>query len=315
MKIAVVGAGIIGKRHLSAIEQSRDFELCAICDVNPDLARDIGAQYQVPFFTDYHDIPTLTQAEAVILNLPHWLHCDASVYFLAQGLHVLVEKPMANTYEQCRQMLNAAQSSGKKLAVGHIQRFFSANIAVKALHDSGKLGRLCMVTEFRTIDYFTDARPKWFLDRKLAGGGIVMNYGAHALDKLQYITGRTPQHISATAENFKNDATIEGHAQIYLRYDNGLSAGITFSGYGNFGYETVYYFTHGALRVSNGYKLFIREGDDWVELPMSETDEPICLQLEEFGKFLRDEPNQMPTAEYGARIISTIEQIYEDYES
>jgi len=97
---------------------------------------------------------------------------------------VLVEKPMANTTAECDRMLAAAARSGRKLAVGHLQRFFPANRAVRELVTSEKLGRFCMFSERRTIDYFSADRPLWFLDRRTAGGGIVMNYGAHVLDKL-----------------------------------------------------------------------------------------------------------------------------------
>jgi len=312
INIAVVGTGIIGASHLSAISHSNSCRLCAVCDINETSAAAAAGKYHVPYFLDYRDIPQKTSADAVILNLPHWLHCEATVFFLEQGLHVLVEKPMANSLEECRRMQNAAERSGKKLAVGHLQRFVPANRMVKDIVASGQLGRLCMVTEFRTIDYFVQNRPKWFLDKKLAGGGIVMNYGAHALDKLYYILQRRPEQIRAVTGNCKNDASIEGHAQIFAEFSCGVTASVTFSGYSNAGYETVYYFTEGALKVVDTYQLYQRVGREWEAVQIPGTANAMELQLEEFCKLIRSEDSEMPTGDYGADVIAAIECIYKE---
>ena len=310
MNIAVVGTGIIGVRHLQAIEQSKDFTLCAVCDINVAAAESCAQKYGVPCFSDYKDIPFKTNAEAVILNLPHWLHCEATVFFLEHGIHVLVEKPMANTKSECERMICASARSGKKLAVGHVQRFFQANRYVKKVVQEKSLGDLCMISEIRTIDYFAPNRPKWFLDKSLSGGGIVMNYGAHALDKVFYITDSRPVSIFATGGNIANDATIEGHSQFIMKLDNGTSVSVSFCGYYNSGYETVYYFTGGTLKVVNGVKLFSRTNDGWDEIPFSQPDNQLLLQLNEFHNMIVGESNEIATADYSADIIAAIEKIY-----
>ena len=69
-----------------------------------------------------------------------------------------------------------------------------------------------------SIDYFASCRPKWFLDKGKAGGGISMNYGAHAMDKLFYLLGPHNVKTAGNLANFKNDATIEGHAQFIVSF-------------------------------------------------------------------------------------------------
>lgn len=133
LKIAVIGTGIIGAKHLAAIAESESCSQCAVCDIIEAAAAAAAEKYGVPYFTDYRDIPRKTNADAVILNLPHWLHCEAAVYFLEQGLHVLVENPMATTLEECQKMLETANRVGKKLAVGHLQRFFQQTVWSKTL--------------------------------------------------------------------------------------------------------------------------------------------------------------------------------------
>jgi len=310
IKVAVVGTGIIGVRHLDAIERSRDCSLCAVCDINEESAAMQAEKYGVPYFTDYKEIVTKTKADAVILNLPHFLHCEVAEFFLDNGLHVMVEKPMAVSVEECDRMIAASERSGKKLSVVHSQRFIPANRKIKEIYESGELGTLCMVQETRTIDYFVAKRPRWFLDKKLAGGGIVMNYGAHALDKLFSLTGHDSVKVTAITGNIKNEASIEGHAQIFLEFPDGLSSTITFCGYADTGYQTTYYFTKGAARVMGSTKLLLNTDGTWVEQECAKN-QSIEIQLGEFCKLIRGEASEAATAQYARQIIAAIEKVYE----
>ena len=114
LNIAIVGTGIIGNSHIKAIQELQDCRLCALCDVNEEVVAELASQHNVPYFLDYKQIPGSVDVDAVILNLPHFLHCEASVFFLEHGIDVLVEKPMANTVEECDRMIEAAEKSGKK---------------------------------------------------------------------------------------------------------------------------------------------------------------------------------------------------------
>lgn len=310
IKIAVIGTGIIGRSHLEAIDKSTDCELCAVCDINEQLAKALGEQYNVPYFTDYQEVASGGKADAVILNLPHWIHCEVTEFFLNAGMHVLVEKPMANTVEECERMLDVAKKSGKHLAVGHVQRYFLANQMVKDICDSGELGKLCMYEEYRSINYFDENRPKWFLNKKQSGGGIVMNYGAHALDKLFYILESKPTMIKAAVDNVKNDEEIEGHAQIFMKFENGVSASATFCGYVRSGYEVRYYFTDGILKVVDGVRLFKKTGAEWQELENLEDGNAMSRQLKAFCRLIQGLDTDIPSGEYGKGILEAIECIY-----
>lgn len=310
IKIAIIGTGSIGLMHLEAIEQSDDFELCAVCDVNEKAVKPIAEKYGVKYYTDYHEITSDSGIQAAILNLPHFLHCEASVWFLNNGIDVLVEKPMANTAAECDKMLEAEKKSGKKLAVGHVQRYFLANRAVKEYVESERLGKLVMYEERRTTDYFSDKRSRWFLDKKLAGGGIVMNYGAHALDKLFYITGMNEAEISSSFGNAKNEYNVEGHAQYFMKFKNGLSASVTFCGYAPCGYEVLYYFTNGTLKVSESDSLYEYSNSGWKPIEVKEDGGFLKRQLTEFAKYIRGENSEICSGEYGKKVIEAIEKIY-----
>ena len=311
IKIAIVGTGIIGVEHIKAISQVEDACLCALCDVNEEVVKKLSEEYNVPYFTDYKDIPSNVEVDAVIINLPHFLHCESTVFFLDNGVNVFIEKPMANTVKECDEMIEAAKRNNKKLAVGHVQRFFDHNRKIKQLANSGKLGRFCMYTETRNIDYFASWRPKWFLDKEKSGGGISMNYGAHAMDKLFYLLG--PQNVKTAGNlaNFKNDSTIEGHAQFIVSFPEGESASITLDGYGYVPATAEYFFTGGSIRMFEGEGLKYQINDKWENIERSsDTKYHMLFQMEEFCKFLKGEPSETPDGEYGRAIIAALEQLY-----
>lgn len=314
LKIAIVGTGAIAGLHIKAIEALPECELVALCDLNEPKVKELSEQLNVPYFLDYKEIPSKVECDAVILNLPHGLHMPASIFFLDNGIHVLVEKPMANTVEECDAMQAAADRNGKKLAIAHIQRFFDVNRVVKEIIDSGELGKPCMYVEQRSINYFLPSRPAWFTNKKMSGGGIVMNYGAHAFDRLFYTTGARPVSISASCQNFINDRDVEGHAQIFAKLDNGMSAVVTFSGYSTVVYEIYYYFTGGALKLSGTSGIFIkRESDkDWSAVPFEKTSGEFVGEIREFCKYVNGEPSIIPDYEYSRAVIKAITEAYND---
>jgi len=313
LKIAIVGTGIIVKSHLKGLSQLDDCKLVAVCDINEEKAKSYSEECGVPYFVDYKELPSSVDFDAVILNLPHGLHCEVSEFFLDAGKHVLVEKPMANTVEECDRMIAAAKRNNKKLAIAHIQRFNPVIQTVKKIYDSGELGKLCIYTENRAEDYFLDERPRWFLDKKMAGGGIVMNFGAHSFDKLFSVMGDVNiTSIDAQCGNYKNDYTIEGHSQIFAKFDNGVTASVTFSGYTSAGSVTYFYFTNGAIKATSRTIEIKRGATQGFEPLEINGYNAFAEEIDAFLKYIKGEPTNIPDGEYGKKIIGTIEKVYEN---
>jgi len=311
IKIAVVGTGIIGMSHLRAIKESQDCVLCALCDVNEAKVKKLAEEYQVPYFLDYHDIPGKVEVDAVILNLPHFLHCESTVFFLEQGIHVLVEKPMANTVEECERMIEAAKVHGCKLAVGHVMRYFDVISYVKEAIADGRFGKLCMVTNFRSVDYFAESRPRWFWDKKMAGGGIGMNYGAHAMDTLFYVTGEKEAEVCASFANPINEYSIESHVQFMVKMPNGVSMTQTLSGYGNYGHEIVYYFTNGVLKTAGVEKLYRWKDGGWEQIELEKSAPAMNRQLKDFCNLVEGkDAGILCSAEDGRAVIKVLNDVY-----
>ena len=314
LHIGMIGTGIIAGAHLNAITASQDFSLAAVADINEEKAKEISNRWGVPYYLDYKEMCEKEDIDAVIINLPHFLHCEASVFCLERGIHVLCEKPMANTVEECDCMIAASKKSGAKLAIGHLQRFGKMDIAVKNMIDQGNLGKLIMVNQMRNEFYFSPNRPRWFLDKKLSGGGIVMNYGAHALDKLCSQLGAQISDIEACCGNVYNEYDVEGHAQIYLKVGE-IPCSITFNGYETcYANDTTYLFTHGAIRITNGNKMEIcdkESGGVFRDFKItSQYPDMFVYQLSEFYKLIKGEESLSPDGEYGRKIVAAIQEIY-----
>jgi predicted dehydrogenase len=121
VKAGVIGVGRMGQRHCRVYSTMRKVQLVGVCDVNPELGTKVAAQYEVPYYQDIDDL--LGQVDAVSLAAPTQQHFDLVMKCIARGVHVLVEKPIAETLEQAEQLVVAAEADGLVIQVGHIERF------------------------------------------------------------------------------------------------------------------------------------------------------------------------------------------------
>lgn len=309
IKIGIVGAGAICTMHKQAIEKNPDCVMAAVCDLAIEKAQKAVEGTEARAYTDYKDMAEKEELDAVILNLPHFLHKDVTIYFLEKKIAVLVEKPMAITTEECDAMAEASRKSGAPLAIGHVQKYHACYKKVKEYIQTGELGKLAHITETRNSDYFT-GRPRWFLDKKTAGGGIIYNYGAHTLDKIRYTTGLEVEEVMAVGNNFLNEENVEASAQMYLKLTGGVGAACTYSaGLVPSQYETYFYFTEGAAWVQEGYYLYVsKKGAPYEKVELDYSYTIFDEQLAEFVKLIKGEESHVITPEYGKAVISVLER-------
>lgn len=315
IKLGMVGAGGIGIWHKEALDRLNLYSLEAVCDIVIDRAKDIACGTNARVYADYKEMAEAEKLDAVILNLPHFLHKEVAVYFLERSIAVLVEKPMAMNVEECNAMIEASRKTNTPLAVGHVQRYFVGFRKLKEIVESGELGEFCQMTEIRNVNYFDEARPTWFLDKAKAGAGITMNYGAHGLDKLKYITGATIEKVTAIGSNTLNSENIEACSQLLLKLSGNASAILSYCGCNVPATEELtLYFTKGSAKLNPNSELqrelyISKEGAPYekIELPY---EKDLCFmdsQLEEFYKLLKGEKSDVVTPEYGRDIIRVLE--------
>ena len=205
LKNGKVSFGVIGCRlgreHIESAIHDPGMELKAICDIDADrlnnLARIFGIESQA-CYTDYRSLLNQDDIDAVVVATPDLLHEEQTVAALQAGKHVLCEKPMALSLEECRRMIEASKETGKKLMIGQVVRYTPGAVLAKKLIDSGEIGELFYVESEYAHDY-AKARGAgdWRVDPRrhpFLGGGC------HAVDLLRWIAGN-PYEVFAYANH------------------------------------------------------------------------------------------------------------------
>lgn len=309
--IAIVGAGSIAERHVEAIKAMNNVKLQAIADIVLEKAEKYAIENDARAYYDYKDMILKEELNAVIINLPHKLHKEAVLFCAEHGVHILLEKPMAVSSSDCEEMIEAAKEHDVKLMIGHVQRYFPANIKAKELLKSGELGKLVMINCTRNVNYFTSKRPKWFLDKEMSGGGIFMNLGAHCFDKILWITDGKIKRVTGKAGYHQEDYNVEGNGQAFMELESGVPVTISCTGYRVPSMdETYFFFTEGAIKLTP-HEIWVSRGTSGYEaISLPGPEDAFIMQLQDFIKSVKeDTPSTIP-GEYGLEIIKAIEAVY-----
>lgn len=313
VRVGVIGAGIIAESHFQAIGQHPDSTLCAVADIVPGRAEEAAKPYGAAAYTDYVQMLDAEKPDVAIINLPHFLHESCALECARRGIHTLLEKPMAMTEESCQRINAAFQQSGALLQIGHVQRYIAVNRKAKQIIDSGELGQLVMLNLYRTAKYFTDSRPRWFLKKETAGGGMWMNLGAHCLDKTCFLTDSTIDSITGQCDYtaVPKDADVDAGAQAFVRTASGISAVITVCGYNQMipAEQTDIHMTKGSLRIHGSSLRIYRDGKEEA-VDIGEYPAPFVAQWTDFMQGLKQGKVLCNDGKYAAHIVRHIESLY-----
>ena len=181
-----------------AIRSNKQADLVAICDIDLDKAKKVASDFNVEHvYADYHDLLNREDIDAVVICTPDQLHREMTVAALEAGKHVLCEKPMALTREDCAAMVAAGKKSDKKLMIGQICRYTPGFKLAKELIDRGEIGELFYVESEYAHDYSKILRDvhAWRADPLRHG---YLGGGCHAVDLLRWIAG-DPYEVMAYA--------------------------------------------------------------------------------------------------------------------
>lgn len=149
MRIGLIGAGAVADFHVAAARAIDGASITAVCDIDEKAAERAAATApRATAFTDYRAMYASGLIDGVVVNTPHALHLPMVTEAARAGLHVLVEKPMATTLEDCDAMMAACVEADVALAVGHIQHFMPDKLAARDLIETAELGDVVLI---RTI--------------------------------------------------------------------------------------------------------------------------------------------------------------------
>jgi len=210
IKTAVIGTGYLGKFHAQKYASLANSELVGVCDINAELCQDIAKQYNVPAYTDYHEL--ISKVDAVSIAVPTLAHYEVTQVFLKNGIHVLLEKPITPTVNEAEILINIAKQKDLVFQIGHLERF---NPALKALE--GLLDNPRFIESFRLAPF------------KLRGSdvNVVLDMMIHDIDIIQNIIQSPIVHIDASgACVLSNELDI---VNARLKFANGAVANVTAS--------------------------------------------------------------------------------------
>jgi predicted dehydrogenase len=237
LRVGLIGAGGIAGAHLRAYQQFPDLvRLVAVADPREEAARQRAAESGAEqVYRDPYRLIREAGVEAVDICTPHDQHAPLAVAAAEAGLHVLVEKPMACSMQECRDMVEAGRRAGVALMVAQCQRYSPGHRGVKKALDAGELGRIFSV-QFDSMQNICAFLPPthWLYDGKQSGGGIVISVSVHKIDLMRYFLGDV-RRVSAVCKvmrpGFVNGA--EDYAAATLEFESGAigSHFATYSGY------------------------------------------------------------------------------------
>lgn len=326
VQIAVIGAGLIGLRHIAAISASAGAVLACVIDP-AEAARAVAAAQGVPWFPDLAAMPD-GLCDAAILATPNHLHVAGGLACVARGLPVLVEKPIATNVAEARALVMAGEAAGIPILTGHHRRHNPLIAAAKALIEAGRIGPVLSVQA-----QFWLAKPDDYFDvawRRAPGAGPVFVNLIHDIDLLRHLVGEISA-VQARVAHHRGHA-VEDSCVATLEFANGALGTVNISDTIpapwswelTSGENPAYPPTDQACYLIGGsmgalelprLRLWQHEGkQSWWEpitttTPPRGAGDPLVLQIEQFTRVIRGEEPPLVSGREGMQTLAVIEAI------
>lgn len=193
VRLGLIGCGWAGSLRATAAARLAGVRLVAVADADLPRARALAAPHGAAVDGDWRCLVRRPEVDAVLISTPPPLHTEMAIAALESGRHVLCEKPLARTPEECRQILEAAQQSGRVLATGFNYRFYPAVVKAREILDSGRIGELDHIRSYAGHPGGSEFTHAWVHDANAMGGGALMDNGIHLIDLTRYFLGEVAE--------------------------------------------------------------------------------------------------------------------------
>jgi predicted dehydrogenase len=201
----------MGRNHLRVLSDLEGVELAAICDQDANILTAAERKYSVPAYRSWHEMLDQERLDAAVVAVPTRFHRDAGLAALERGVHVLIEKPIATSLEEGRQLIAAAQRTKKLLAVGHIERFNPAVRELQRRLEAGEGGRIFQLQAVRDGPFASRIRDV----------GVTIDLATHDLDVMHHLARSEVQRLYAETEQ-RIHTDHEDMLNALLRFENGV---------------------------------------------------------------------------------------------
>ena len=240
LRVGVVGLGVASTQILPFIEKLPFVKVTAAADVRKDAVEGFKSRYQAEGFHSIEDLCRSPNVDVVYICTPNHLHAEHVCLAAENRKHIIVEKPMALSMEECEAMNQAVERHGVKLLCGHTHSFDPPIQKMGEIVQSGELGRLMMIHAWDYTDFMYRPRMPHELDTK-RGGGAVFIQGPHHVDIVRQIAGRELRNVRGMTGRWDESRPTEGSYVAYLEFVDGTPATIVYNGYGHFDTAELHY--------------------------------------------------------------------------
>jgi predicted dehydrogenase len=226
----IVGLGRISMGHfMPGCLDAKKSRVVALVSGHRDKAEKEAAKYKVPntslySYDDFDKIAENKAIDAVYIALPNSMHAEYSIRAAKAGKHVLCEKPMATSVDDSQRMINACRLAGTKLMIAYRCQYEPLNLEAIQIIKEGKLG---IVDAIESANGFVERAGEWRLDKKLAGGGPLMDMGIYSLNACRYLTEEEPRYIEGFCSVIDRDGRfdqVEENVSFMIRFPSGIVA-------------------------------------------------------------------------------------------
>jgi len=296
IKAAVIGVGSMGANHARIYNELDEVTLVGVCDADPQLAEKVASRYRTSHYVDHRDLLDRERPDLVSIAVPTGFHRQVALDTIERGVHLLVEKPIADTVANAEEMVRQAEGAGVQLMVGHVERFNPAVVELKRRLQDGQLGKMFQI-HVRRLGPFP---------HRVRDVGVVIDLATHDLDVMCHLTQANVLRAYAETEqeiHTHHEDSLSG----LLRFDNGVVGVLDvnwltptkvreLSVTGEKGMFVVNYLTQDLYLYENEYV-----GSDWDRLGMLKgvgegnmiklriaKKEPLLVELESFLTCVRE---------------------------
>jgi len=323
IKLALIGCGNVGQVvHLPILQRMSDVEIVAVVDPDRRKAKAVAERAGIPkYFTDIEDLLASNLAgdlQAVDICSSTDAHRPLAIAALQAGLDVLVEKPIARTAKEAKDMVEAAQKAGKKLMVGMNNRFRPDAMILKTFIENEELGKIFYIKSGWLKQQ--SSLGAWHAQKEKSGGGVFLDMGIVMLDMALWLLNY-PKVLSVSATTYNQQTkTVEDSAALFARLENDVTLTIevswTFHRDGDFFYCNV--FGDDGSAFINPLRVFKRVHGSLVNLTPVKTQTPVSLYKKSYENELRHFVNAVKglvplisTGEEAAKRMTIVEAIYQ----
>ena len=318
IKVAVIGAGMMGKNHMKTYKSLPGVELVGVYDIFSDAAKAAAETFGIKAFSSMEEVAANVDAVSVVTTSV--THCNVGQFFLNKGIHCLMEKPLACSEEECRILIDAAKANNVVLLVGHIEQF---NPAVEQMHKI-----LSDSTRIRSLT----AQRMSAASGRITDVDVSMDLMIHDIEVIQSLVKSPVVNVNASAVKTSDQPEGKNYITALVEFENGVTANLTASRITQARVRTLTVttdtnyidmdFINQSINVhSQGRMPYVNQEDnpEWmhyglkgsVEQLFIPTNQPLSAELGHFLACIRGEATPRITGEMALNALKVIWQVQE----